>query len=105
MYIEDLLPDDVRQKAPLQQQKTVYDTLMITVNEGCGGIFFLGAPGGTDKMYLLNVIDVTSIRAKSQIVKRRTNSSIYAQIATEFANDRWTLQKQSAMVKFEKFVQ
>ena len=47
------MPDDVRQKVLLKQQKIAHDTLMIAVNEGYGEMFYLDSPGGTDKMYLM----------------------------------------------------
>jgi len=35
-----------------QQQKTISDTLMITVNESYGGIFFLDSPSGTGETFI-----------------------------------------------------
>lgn len=61
-----------------QQQKTAYDTLMKAVNDGCGGIFFLDAPGGTGKTFLISLI-LASIRAQSQIALAVASSGIAAE--------------------------
>ena len=69
------MPDDVRRKVLLKQQKIAHDTLMIAVNEGYGEMFYLDSPGETDKMYL---IDSTSIRLQSQIALAVASSGIAA---------------------------
>ena len=69
------MPDDVRQKVLLKQQKIAHDTLMIAVDEGYGEMFYLDSPGGTDKMYL---IDSTSIRPQSQIAQSVASTGIAA---------------------------
>ena len=74
------MPDDVRQKVLLKQQKIAHDTLMIAVNEGYGEMFYLDSPGGTDKMYL---IDSISIRPQSQIAQSVASSGIAATLLEE----------------------
>lgn len=78
-YDRDALSQSVRTNLPLlnQQQKTAYDTLMIAVNDGYGGIFFLDAPGGTGKTFLISLI-LASIRAQSQIALAVASSGIAA---------------------------
>lgn len=78
-YDRDALSQSVRATIPLlnQQQKTAYDTLMIAVNDGYGGIFFLDAPGGTGKTFLISLI-LASIRAQSQIALAVASSEIAA---------------------------
>ena len=52
-YKSEALRETVQRNVPLlnQEQKYAYDTLMKEVNDGTGGIFFLGAPGGTGKRF------------------------------------------------------
>lgn len=78
-YDRNALSQSVRTMVPLlnQQQKTAYDTLMIAVNDGYGGIFFLDAPGGTGKTFLISLI-LASIRAQSQIALAVASSGIAA---------------------------
>nr|VZI10127.1 unnamed protein product [Spirometra erinaceieuropaei] len=45
------------------EQKGIYDEIMRTANNGVGGMFFLDAPGGTGKKFLLRLI-LTAIRSK-----------------------------------------
>jgi hypothetical protein len=62
------LSQTVQSKVPLlnQQQKTAYDTIMKVVYDGNGGIFFIGAPGGNGKTFLISLI-LDTIRAQSHL--------------------------------------
>ncbi|XP_049308333.1 uncharacterized protein LOC125777443 [Bactrocera dorsalis] len=68
-YDRNTLSQSVQNKIPLLhlQQKTAYDTIMKSVNDGNGEFFFLDAPGGTGKTFLISLI-LDTIRAQSQIV-------------------------------------
>lgn len=59
------------------QQKNVYDTLMKAVNDGNGGFFFLDAPGGTGKTFLISLL-LASIRSRSDIAVAVASSGIAA---------------------------
>ncbi|KAF2892009.1 hypothetical protein ILUMI_14164, partial [Ignelater luminosus] len=73
------LSESVQSKVPLlnQQQKTAYDTIIKAVNDGNGGIFFIDAPGGTGKTFLISLI-LDTIRAQSQIALAVASSGIAA---------------------------
>jgi type II secretory pathway predicted ATPase ExeA len=63
----DALNQSVRTNVlPLNpQQKEVYDTLMKAIDDGNGGLFFLDAPGGTGKTFLMSLI-LATVRARSE---------------------------------------
>lgn len=54
-YDIEALAEIVRTNVPQlnQQQKIAYNTLVEAVNSGSGGIYFLDAPGGTGKTFLI----------------------------------------------------
>lgn len=54
---EQLLNDD---------QKRVYTTIMNELNQNNGGLYFLDAPGGTGKTFLINVI-LAKVRLSNKI--------------------------------------
>ena len=60
-----------------QQRKTAYDTIMKAVYDGIGGIFFIDAPGGTGKTFLISLI-LDTIRTQSQIALAVAFSGIAA---------------------------
>ncbi|KAF2903264.1 hypothetical protein ILUMI_02924 [Ignelater luminosus] len=78
-YDTTALSESVQSKVPLlnQQQKTAYDTIFKAVNDGNGGIFFIDAPGGTGKTFLILLI-LDTIRAQSQIALAVASSGIAA---------------------------
>jgi len=78
-FDRDALSQSVRTNVPLlnKQQKTTYDTLMKAVKDDNGGIFFLDAPAGTGKTFLISLI-LASIRAQSQIPLAVASSGIAA---------------------------
>jgi ATP-dependent DNA helicase PIF1 len=59
------------------QQKEVYDTLMKAIDDGNGGLFFLDAPGGTGKTFLMSLI-LATVRARSEIAVAVASSGIAA---------------------------
>lgn len=78
-YDSEALKETVKRKIPLlnQQQKYVYDTLMKVVNDETGGIFFLDAPGGTGKTFLISLI-LATIRSQNRIALALASSGIAA---------------------------
>jgi CRISPR/Cas system-associated endonuclease/helicase Cas3 len=50
-----------------EKQKYVFDTLMKIINDGTGGIYFLDAPGGTGKTFLITLI-LATIRSKMKLL-------------------------------------
>lgn len=59
------------------EQKAVYDILMKAVDDRQGGIFFLDAPGGTGKTFVMSLI-LATIRARSGIALALASSGIAA---------------------------
>lgn len=78
-YDCDALKESVRTNVPLlnRQQKHAYDTLMKVVNDGTGGMFFLDAPGGTGKTFLIALI-LATIRSQNGIALALASSGIAA---------------------------
>lgn len=60
-----------------QQQKHVYDTILHAVDAEAGGVYFLDAPGGTGKTYLISLI-LATIRQNSNIALAMASSGIAA---------------------------
>lgn len=60
-----------------QQQKDVYDTIMHAVHDVTGGLYFLDAPGGTGKTFLLQLI-LATIRMQNKIALALASSGIAA---------------------------
>lgn len=73
------LSQAVRTNVPMlnPEQKQVYDELMQAVDNGNGGIFFLDAPGGTGKTFLISLI-LATIRSRSEIALALASSGIAA---------------------------
>ena len=59
------------------EQKDIYDRIMQMVNDGVGGTFFLDAPGGTGKTFLIRLI-LATIRSKNDIALALASSGIAA---------------------------
>ncbi|CAB3244443.1 unnamed protein product [Arctia plantaginis] len=59
------------------QQKEVYDTSMKAIDDGNGGSYFLDAPGGTGKTFLMSVV-LATVRARSNIAVAVASSGIAA---------------------------
>jgi hypothetical protein len=60
-----------------QEQRVTYEQIMIHVNNSVGGIFFLDAPGGTGKTFLLKLI-LATIRSNNDIALALASSGIAA---------------------------
>lgn len=58
-------------------QKHAYNTIIQQMESGRGGIYFLDAPGGTGKTFLLNLI-LATVRSKSEIALAVASSGIAA---------------------------
>jgi ATP-dependent DNA helicase PIF1 len=78
-YDQHELDQLVQTNVPLlnNKQREVYDTVMKAVDAGNGGLFFLDAPGGTGKTFLLSLI-LASIRARFDIAVAVASSGIAA---------------------------
>ena len=59
------------------EQKDIYDTIMHCVDNNVGEIFFLDAPGGTGKTFVIKLI-LASIRSKNDIALAIASSGIAA---------------------------
>ncbi|VDM92530.1 unnamed protein product [Onchocerca ochengi] len=57
------------------EQKGIYDQIMQTINNGIGEIFFLDAPGGTGKIFLIRLI-LAAIRSQNDIALVPASSGI-----------------------------
>ncbi|KAL4098782.1 hypothetical protein QTP88_023320 [Uroleucon formosanum] len=60
-----------------EQQKYVFDTLMKVTNDETGGIYFVDAPGGTGKTFLISLI-LATIRSQNKISLALASSGIVA---------------------------
>lgn len=60
-----------------QQQKNVYDTIIHAINGQIGGVYFLDAPGGTGKTFLISLI-LATIRSDNNIALAIASSGIAA---------------------------
>lgn len=78
-YDTDALAQFVHTNVPLlnAQQKKLYDTVMNAIDSGNGGMFFLDAPGGTGKTFLISLI-LATVRSKSDIAVAVASSGIAA---------------------------
>ncbi|CAH0703019.1 unnamed protein product [Spodoptera exigua] len=79
-YLRLLLVNEfVRNNVPLlnEQQKQVYETLMQAVDNNTGGLFFLDAPGGTGKTFVISLI-LATIRSRCDIALALASSGIAA---------------------------
>lgn len=59
------------------QQKHVYDTIMQAVSNNAGGLYFLDAPGGTGKTFVISLI-LATIRSEQKIALALASSGIAA---------------------------
>ncbi|XP_043654484.1 ATP-dependent DNA helicase pif1-like [Drosophila teissieri] len=59
------------------QQKHVYDTIMQAVQNYVGGLYFLDAPGGTGKTFVVSLI-LAAIRSQQKIALALASSGIAA---------------------------
>ena len=66
------------------EQKGIYDQIMQTVNNGVAEFFFLDAPGGTGKTFLIRLI-LAAIRSQNDIALALVSSRIAATFRFEIA--------------------
>lgn len=59
------------------QQKFVYDSIMTADNNGTGGFYFLDAPGGTGKTFLISLL-LATFRSQNKIALALASSGIAA---------------------------
>ncbi|GBP48677.1 ATP-dependent DNA helicase pif1 [Eumeta japonica] len=78
-YDIEALAETVRTNVPQlnQQQRIAYDTLIEAVNSGSGGIYFLDAPGGTGKTFLISLL-LARIRSRNDVALALASSGIAA---------------------------
>ena len=69
----------VTRNVPLmnEEQRTVYDRIMLVVSAGQGGFFFLDAPDGTGKTFLMSLI-LAEIRSNNGIALADASSGTAA---------------------------
>ncbi|XP_044593840.1 uncharacterized protein LOC123271521 [Cotesia glomerata] len=69
----------VTRNVPLmnEEQRTIYDRIMLAVSAGQGGFFFLDAPGGTGKTFLISLI-LAKIRSNNGIALAVASSGVAA---------------------------
>ncbi|GBL92218.1 hypothetical protein AVEN_91546-1 [Araneus ventricosus] len=70
-YVQSNIPKLTR------EQKGIYDSIMQMTNDGVGGTFFLDAPGGTGKTFLIRLI-LATVRSKNDIALALASSGIAA---------------------------
>ncbi|XP_069968843.1 uncharacterized protein [Bactrocera oleae] len=79
LYDLNSLKELIQTNLPLlnEQQKYVFETLMKVTNDETGGIYFLDAPGGTGKTFLISLI-LATIRSQNKIALALASSGIAA---------------------------
>ncbi|GFX77454.1 ATP-dependent DNA helicase PIF1 [Trichonephila clavipes] len=78
-YDSDELGTFVRTNLPqlILEQRIAYDRIMRAITEQSGGLFFIDAPGGTGKTFLLSLI-LATIRSQNNIALAIASSGIAA---------------------------
>lgn len=78
-YDTEALAEAVRTNVPKfnEQQSIVYDSLLQAVNNGNGGLYFLDAPGGTGKTFLISML-LAKIRSQNEVALALASSGIAA---------------------------
>lgn len=61
----------------LEEQRSVYNRILLSVNSGQGKLFFLDAPGGTGKTFLINIL-LAALRKEKRIALAVASSGIAA---------------------------
>ena len=64
-----------------EEQRVFFDAVMKTINNEDGGLFFLDAPGGTGKTYLLNGI-LSAVRSDGYIATATALSAVASKLLT-----------------------
>ena len=80
-YDRITLEQQVLTNVPLlnEQQKSAYDELMKAIDDENGGLFFLDAPGGTMKTFLISLI-LAAIRSLNGIALALASTGIAAML-------------------------
>ncbi|XP_076068429.1 uncharacterized protein LOC143040872 [Oratosquilla oratoria] len=80
-YHTDRLKEEVSEKIVLlnKEQRAIYDAVMECVNNRRSDVFFLNAPGGTGKSFVLNLL-LDTVRANSEIALAVASSGIAATV-------------------------
>jgi hypothetical protein len=78
-YDTEALAEAVRTTVPKlnEQQRIAYDSLIEAVNNGTGGIYFLDAPGGTGKTFLISLL-LARIRSQNEVALALASTGIAA---------------------------
>lgn len=78
-YDHQELALEVQTNVPLlnPRQREVYDTLMKAIDDGNGGLYFLDAPAGTGKTFLMSLV-LATVRARFNIALAVASSGIAA---------------------------
>lgn len=78
-YDIETLSQTVRESVPKlnMQQKNVYETMMNAIRQKQGGMYFLDAPGGTGKTFLISLL-LATVRSRSDIAVAVASSGIAA---------------------------
>lgn len=78
-YDIETLSQTVRESVPKlnMQQKNVYETMMNAIRQKQGGMYFLDAPGGTGKTFLISLL-LATVRSRSEIAVAVASSGIAA---------------------------
>ncbi|GBM37039.1 hypothetical protein AVEN_129972-1 [Araneus ventricosus] len=78
-YDTELLQQRLNELAPLlnPEQKTIFDNVLKQVESGEGGSYFLDAPGGTGKTFILNLL-LAQIRKDKKVAIAVASSGIAA---------------------------
>ncbi|XP_043262445.1 uncharacterized protein LOC122403156 [Colletes gigas] len=78
-YDPNVLTNYVQENIPKlnQQQKLAYEKIMQEIDNGNGGMYFLDAPGGTGKTFLITLI-LATVRARGRIALALASSGIAA---------------------------
>jgi hypothetical protein len=78
-YDTEALAEAVRTTVPKlnEQQRIAYDSLIEAVNNGTGGIYFLDAPEGTGKTFLISLL-LARIRSQNEIALALASTGIAA---------------------------
>ena len=59
------------------EQRTAYNTILAAITNECGGLYFIDAPGGTGKTFLLSLI-LAKVRSENNIALAIASSGIAA---------------------------
>ena len=78
-YDLEVLQDHVHENEPklIPEQRNVFELVLSSINENSGGVFFLDAPGGTGKTFVINVL-LAKVRMRKDIALAVASSGIAA---------------------------